>query len=404
MKGAHHALVFAAGAVLTAAVAVVRLMPVPDSFQIAGIAAATAAAAGLIGAWLVHALRRRSLGTQATVACLTTVAAVALGSAVTARGMFISSRDFDTILVVLTASGAVGVVVALFLGDRLSMAARLLGSAARRIGAGETVQLETALPEELASLARELEYTSRRLTESRRREDALESSRRELIAWVSHDLRTPLAGIKAMAEALEDGIVEDDDTVNRYHHGMGVEAGRLAALVENLFELSQIHAGTLRLHKEPVMLGDIVSDSVSGAAGVARAKGVAVEGRMNDEPPGLDLATPEMARVLRNLLDNAIRHTPAGGAVMVETGVDDNHAYVSVRDQCGGIPEEDLARVFEVAFRGEAARTPGADGGTGLGLAIARGIIDAHGGRITVANEQEGCRFTVLLPLQGRNQ
>jgi signal transduction histidine kinase len=106
-----------------------------------------------------------------------------------------------------------------------------------------------------------------------------------------------------------------------------------------------------------------------------------------------------VARVLRNLLDNAIQHTPTDGAVWVEAGVDDAAAYVTVGDQCGGIPDRVVARVFDLAFRGEPARTPGANGGAGLGLAIARGIVEAHHGEITVRNEGDGCAFTVRLPL-----
>jgi signal transduction histidine kinase len=119
---------------------------------------------------------------------------------------------------------------------------------------------------------------------------------------------------------------------------------------------------------------------------------------LTTEAPEVDLSVPDMARVLRNLLENAIRHTPSDGAVVVEAGVEDEHAYVAVADTCGGIPEPDIGRVFDVAFRGASARTPD-DGGAGLGLAIARGIVQAHHGEINVRNEGSGCRFTVRLPL-----
>ena len=205
--------------------------------------------------------------------------------------------------------------------------------------------------------------------------------------------------MRAISEALEDGLVEDPKTLARYYRTLRIETDRLARLVDELFELSVIQAGALRLHMERVSLGDLVSDAISAARASAEARRVRVEGQLNGHPPAADLAPTELSRVLHNLLDNAIRHTPTGGSVWVETGIGDECAYVSVADECGGIPEQDLPRVFDAAFRGEPARTPEENGGAGLGLAIARGIIEAHRGRITVANEERGCRFTVELPL-----
>ena len=143
-----------------------------------------------------------------------------------------------------------------------------------------------------------------------------------------------------------------------------------------------------------------MSDAIAGASIAARAKGVALRGAVASPAPMVELSTPEMARVVRNLLDNAIRYTPPGGVVVVDAGVDPagGAAEVSVADGCGGIPEHDLGQVFELAYRGDAARTPG-DGGAGLGLAVARGLVEAHHGEISVRNEGAGCRFTVRLPL-----
>jgi signal transduction histidine kinase len=157
----------------------------------------------------------------------------------------------------------------------------------------------------------------------------------------------------------------------------------------------------LDLHIERVSLGDLVSDALAGASPVAAAKGVHLEGRLDGPPAELEVSASEVLRALRNILENAIRHTPNDGTVTVEAGHDDALAYVSVVDTGGGIAEPDLARVFDVAFRGDAARTPG-DAGAGLGLAIARGFVEAHAGDITVRNENSGCRFTVRLPLPER--
>jgi signal transduction histidine kinase len=148
-----------------------------------------------------------------------------------------------------------------------------------------------------------------------------------------------------------------------------------------------------------VSLRGLVDAAVSATAVVADAKGVAiVDGGDGGERDALG-ARPELTRVVRNLLDNAVRHTPPGGTVRVEVTGDGDYAEVAVIDECGGIPVEDLDRVFELAYRGDPARSPANHGGGGLGLAIARGLVHAQAGDVSVRNERDGCRFTVRLPL-----
>jgi signal transduction histidine kinase len=376
-----------------------------ETTELALLAAGTAATAAVAGALVLRALRRRSLGTQAAAVAVVAVVGVGVGAWAGARAMFLSEHDLWALGVILVAAGAVGVASALILGRRVGAASEALVGVARRLGDGDSQPAGSgpgpAAPQELARLHRELELTSRRLEDARAREQALDSSRRELVAWVSHDLRTPLAGIRAIVEALEDGIVDDSETVARYYATLRGEADRLAELVDDLFELSRAQAGVLQLQLQRVSLGDLVSDALAGASPIAAAKGVRLEGRLDGPPAELEVSTSEVLRALRNILENAIRHTPSDGSVTVEAGSDDGGAYVSVVDTGGGIPERDLPRVFEVAFRGDAARTPG-DAGAGLGLAIARGFVEAHRGDITVRNENGGCRFTVHLPLPGR--
>src|SRR5205823_5120113 len=188
----------------------------------------------------------------------------------------------SVLAVILTASATVGILVSLLLGARVAVAVKALQAAARKIGNGELHPLVgAATPGELAALTRELNDMTERLEEARRRERAVEGSRRELVAWISHDLRTPLSAIRAMAEALEDGVVSDQETVARYHRAITGEAEQLAGLVEDLFELSRINAGALRLDIAPVSLEDLVSDSLSAASLMAEAKGVRLEGRLN---------------------------------------------------------------------------------------------------------------------------
>ncbi|TNC23690.1 sensor histidine kinase [Amycolatopsis alkalitolerans] len=236
--------------------------------------------------------------------------------------------------------------------------------------------------------------------EARERERAAESARRDLVAWISHDLRSPLAGIRAMAEALADGIVSDSDEVTDYATRISGETARLSGMVNDLFELSRITAGALRLTMSAVPLRDVISDAIAAQTVVANQKKVQVLADAQVWPvvAGSD---PELTRIVRNLVSNAVRHTPPDGTVAVHVAVDGAEALLAVDDGCGGIPEDEIDRVFEVAFRGTQARTPDRSGGTGggLGLAIAKGLVEAHQGHIGVRNHGEGCRFEVRLPL-----
>jgi signal transduction histidine kinase len=225
---------------------------------------------------------------------------------------------------------------------------------------------------------------------------AVEASRRELVAWMSHDLRTPIAGIRAMAEALEDGVVHDTNTVAAYHHAIREESLRLTAMVDGLFELARLNSGGLQLRREAVTVADVIGQALPSASALAAAKQV---GLVDDATDAIiDVDVNEFDRVLRNLLANAIRHTPAGGTIRISSQRLAHHVNLEITDECGGIPAEHLPHVFDIAFRGTPSRTPSQGGGAGLGLAITRAIVQAHNGRIEAANTTTGCRFTVTLP------
>jgi signal transduction histidine kinase len=269
------------------------------------VALATSLPVALLGAWLLHRMRRRSIAAATTVLVLVPVVATLAGVIGTSGFMFTPA---------LLAIVGVGAVVA-----AVTVPAALL------LGRG---------------IARDVMW----LHEAREAELAAEQSRRELVAWMSHDLRTPLAGIRAMSEAL-----------------------------------AAEHA-------------------------VAARRGVRVRAAECAQWPVVRGSDPELARVVRNLLSNAIRHTPPAGSVVVAAGTardgsGGEHAWLRVDDGCGGIPADDLDRVFDVAFRGAGARTPGDSSRGGLGLAIARGLVEAHNGSIGVRNVGPGCRFEVRLPL-----
>jgi signal transduction histidine kinase len=381
---------------------------VHDASELAAIAGGVTVLTLVIAAGALRLLRERSIAAQMVASTSSAVVAVMAGAYAASRAMFISEHDLTALVVVLLAAGAVAITVAAFAGTRIGHASRALVAATDRLahdapGPG-TPPLAPApavrnVPTELADLARTLATTQVRLDEARARQEALEGSRRELVAWVSHDLRTPLAGMRAIVEALEDGIADDPATIERYLRTLREEVDRLALLVDDLFELSRTQAAALRLHFEQVSLGDLVSDVLAGSAPVAAAKGVHLEGRLVGPPTELEVSAPEVLRALRNLLENAVRHTPSDGSVIVEAGVDETRpdfVYVAVRDTGGGVAPADLPRIFDVAFQGDRARTPG--GGAGLGLAIAKGFVEAHHGELKVANENGGATFTMRLP------
>jgi signal transduction histidine kinase len=199
-----------------------------------------------------------------------------------------------------------------------------------------------------------------------------------------------------MVEALNDGVVSDEDTVHRYLRSIQSETDRLAGLVDDLFELSRIEGDALRLCPEPIAISELVSDTLASAQAVAAQRGIALRGTDGSTRQIASVSIPEMNRVLRNLVDNAIRHSPAGGTVTVDVVGRPAAVQIVVSDQCGGIAESDLERVFELAYRADPPRA--SSGGGGLGLAIAKGIVEAHHGRITVSNQDSGCRFVVELP------
>jgi signal transduction histidine kinase len=368
------------------------MIPFDALVEVAAIAAVGALLVAGCGLGVLHLVRGRSVSVQLAVVAVATVLAMVVGIVAIAVDMMLSDHDRSVALTVVVVAGVISLGVSLLLGRRLIAANRALVQAVRT----DPYQMPArTLPAELAHLSRELSAAYDRLEAARRREKALESSRRELVAWVSHDLRTPLAGLRAMAEALEDEVVSDPATVRRYHSRIRTEVDRLTEMVDDLFELARIHAGALRLSRRRVGLDDLVAEAVAGAEALAAAKGVRVRGEAG---PGLpvEVDASEFSRAVRNLVVNAIRHTPDDGTVEIVGALDGDTVCLSVSDCCGGIPEQDLPRVFDVAFRGEAARTPG--GGAGLGLAVARGIVEAHSGEIGVTNVGPGCRFVIRLP------
>jgi signal transduction histidine kinase len=371
-----------------------------DLVRVSVAAAVIAVVAVTVGVIVLRALASRRIGAQVWVVVGVTVA-TSLGSCGTFAFLMIGDARTRTVVIELLPLAALaGLAVAVFLGHTFTRASKTLLGAVAEVGeSGIYTPPRIVLPAELAGLSDGLSAAHQRLGKARAREKALEASRRELVAWVSHDLRTPLAGLRAMAEALEDQVVTDPIEVGHYHSQIRRETDRLSVMIDDLFELSRIHAGTLRLTPRLVGLEDLIAEVVASTEPVARAKGIRLSGSaVRGMPVLIDAA--EMGRAVRNLVSNAIRHTPPSGTIEVIGEIQAGQACVSVADECGGIPQADLPRVFDVAFRGESARTPDPQGGgAGLGLSIARGIVEVHSGQISVRNTGPGCQFTIRLPL-----
>lgn len=374
-----------------------------DLLLIALYAALGAAAVGLAGALALRALRRRSVAVSLAVLTSVAVGSMLAGTLSVAWAMFLNRHDLGVVTTVCAVAAVTATGTALLLGRWVIGGHRALAQAARTLGDGDGTASEDArpggfvrpaspMPAELNALSDQLAETSAKLAASRDRERALEESRRELVAWISHDLRSPLAGLRAMAEALEDGMAEDPA---RYHRRIRSEVERLSGMVGDLFELSRIQAGSLALSPTRISAYDLVSDAIAGAGPLAAERGVRLADEGVEAVP-LRVDGKEMTRVLANLLVNAIHRTPSDGTVAVAARSEDGAVVLSVTDSCGGIPADDLPRVFDTGWRGTDARTP--PGGAGLGLAIVRGIVEAHEGRAAVRNVPGGCRFEITLP------
>ena len=378
-------------------------MSLLDILKVVGISLAAAVVVGAVALPLLRLTRRASVVAQLVVVILAAVVAMAAGTIAVASAMYVSPHDLVVTLVVAAVSGVIAVGLAWLLGRAFVRSAERLRLDAKALGDGDRLDLDRGVHNaEFSAVTAELRATSRRLAEARDEVVAIEASRRDLIAWISHDLRTPLAGLRAMAESLEDGVADDPQ---RYYRLMRSQVDHLSTMVDDLFELSKIQTGTAPLVMEHVHLYDLVSDAVAELAPLAVARSIRVtedcaESLVVVGDPG------RLARMVGNLLINAIQHSEPGGTILVAARHEgDDRVVLTVEDSAGGIPEQDLGRIFEPGWRGTAARTVDAStlsAGAGLGLAIVRGIAEAHAGEVTVRNVPGGCRFDVRLPRQQR--
>jgi signal transduction histidine kinase len=251
--------------------------------------------------------------------------------------------------------------------------------------------------DEIAALAHTFNQMAEQLQQTDRKQRELETLRKDLVAWTSHDLQTPLASMRAIVEALADGVVDEPETVHRYLGIIQRDIRALSGLIDDLFEMAQLDAGGLPLERELNSLSDLISDTLESFSELSARQGVTLEGKV---APGTDpvfMDAQRIGRVLNNLISNALRHTPQGGSVLVEVRPENRGIQVAVCDTGEGIQPEDLALVFERFYRGEKSRSR-LTGGSGLGLAIAKGIVEAHGGEIRAESVPGRTRFSFTLP------
>jgi signal transduction histidine kinase len=384
------------GALATLAVGALLGMPLSDVEQLVLVQAASAVVVLLwtaVGSrWLAgSSLRHRFLA----------VAVVGIGVALSSLGavaalMFVSRHDASLVAVVLVSAAVVGVGAALALTRTTGAALRRLTGTAEALAGGDLTARVGAMvaDSELVALGRTLDEMAERLQASISRERDLEARRRDLMTAVSHDLRTPLAGLRAMVEAIDEGVVGDPPSLRRYAREMRRAVGSLSQLVDDLFELAQIDAGAIERETYRISLDELVQSAVAELQSQAREKGLILETSIAQAAGAL--CSPRLVRVLQNLLHNAIRHTPADGTVRIEASGDHTGVHVAVEDTGEGIAPDALEHVFEPFWQADASRS---GDGSGLGLALAKRIVESLGGQIEVRSSvAQGSRFAVWVP------
>jgi signal transduction histidine kinase len=317
----------------------------------------------------------------------------------TARLMFIEPHDLLLGTVLLVFAGAIAMALGYLLSSSFLDRIQYLDQAAKKIAEGNlSIRIPVDGRDELADLAQTFNKMAAQLEEASEKRRQLDALRKELIAWIGHDLQTPLASVSAIIEALGDGMVDDPETEKRYFLTAKKNISALSDLIDDMFQMAQIDAGGLDLNYENVSINDLISDTIESFSEIAKRKEVSLTGNVAPEIGMVHIDPQRINRVLNNLVDNAIRHTPENGKVEVCANATENGLSVEVIDNGMGIPSADLPYIFDLFYRGEVSRRS-TKAGTGLGLAISKGIIEAHGGTIEVQSDSQLTKFVINLPI-----
>jgi signal transduction histidine kinase len=392
-----RSLVLLAAAALLAAVIVAPAHGAGPALVTAGLAAGLGAAA-LIGAHALASRRRfSSLRRQFALSAGVAVGVILISVLAASQLMFVSEHDALLVSAMVVAAGLVALRVGDLVAGAVSRDVAGTSAALEAVGRGERdLRIRSSARDEIGALARAADSMAEQLAEGERARNAAETARRELVAAVSHDLRTPMAALRLLVDAVDDEVV-DEATRRRYLGTMRTHIDSLSAMIDDLFELSRIEAGQIEWSMRRVELSLLVEETIEAMRPEARARRVHVRSELTD--PRLSArANPEkIQRVLFNLLRNAIRHTPADGSVTVRAEAGLEAVMIEVADTGDGIAPEALAHVFEPFYRGprDAARDTE---GAGLGLAISRAIVENHGGRIWIGSSEHGTSVRFSLP------
>ncbi len=333
-----------------------------------------------------------------SVSVLTTTLAL-INVGFTAFLMFISGHDLALLAGLLAFSLGVSVFAASAITEPVVRSLKTLGVAVAEISAGDfKIRVPVESVDEVGDLATSINTMAAQLEASSEKEKELTQSRRELVSAVSHDLRTPLASIRVMVESLVDGVVDDQETADRYLRNTLSEVVYLGRLVDDLFEIARLDAGMLQLQIEDGSVHDLISDTLESMSAQAKAEDVSLEGCVQGEISPVVMDTRRVQRVLYNLVQNSIRHTPPDGTIFISASDTGSEVELVVSDTGDGVPAQDQGRLFDRTYRTDPSRSR-SSGGAGLGLSIAKGIVEAHGGRIWFESVVgEGSRFSFTIP------
>jgi signal transduction histidine kinase len=364
------------------------------------VALSSMLAVAILGLLVLYGLRDRSITTVLTATVLVPVVSLAVG--VLAATALAPPRGVDRLLIPVAVAVGVSIIIAVAVAKLIMKASVALRRAVELLGDGAQFAPPRAPTAELSALAAALDDAQHRLREARGREAELERSRREMLAGIGHDLRTPLTRLRSIVEAVQEEGLSDPAVLKSYLAVLQSQTTRLSTLVDEVVELTRINSGLIDPVFAPLALDDLVSNALADAAAHARHRGVALTG---DALPGLTVNADvrHITRVLDNLVDNAVADTPPGGGVHIGATSRPEGLVLEVQDGCGGIPEKDLEHLFAPGYRGDTSRRE--DGrGFGLGLAIAQGLAETNGARMSVRNVGDGCRFSVLfIPVPPRH-
>ena len=321
---------------------------------------------------------------------------------VIARFTFREQHYLALTSVLLVFAGLSAVTIGFFASKTMTDRLSKLTDATQALAGGDfTTRLNIAGNDEIAQLAATFNRMANSLQEVDDQKRQLEQTRRDLTAWVSHDLRTPLTSMRVMIEAILDGVVQDQETVNRYLDNSRAEIQHLGRLIDDLFELAQLDVGHLTINMQQASIKDLISDTLGSMMAKASEHEITLKGEVAQDVDMILMAPDKIQRVLSNLVDNAIKYTRAGETVTLRAYSSDHDIRIDIHNSGSYISQDVLPRLFESFYRGEGSRTRDDDGarGTGLGLAIARGFIEAHGGRIWATSaEAAGTTFCFTLP------